>query len=106
MNGSARGATVRTRVYFHARSLVKGEEQYDPTSKKKKNDGIDLDMLQYLAAPMLICVDDDKFTNAVKNSGSYQREWMLTPIELAEACRKGTLPTLPNWSRDPHAGAK
>ena len=46
-------AQLRTRVYLHARSLVDGDEHYDPTSKKKKkkNDGIDLDMLQYLAAP-------------------------------------------------------
>ena len=95
-------AFIRTYALLSVRSMKK-KHAYDPRSEKKRNDGIDIDTLQYLAAPMLICVNDEKFTNAVADSGSIQRAWMLTPVELAEACRKGTLPTLPNWSG--HAAA-
>jgi hypothetical protein len=88
---------IRTYAHLAVRRL-KEEEPYDPRSKKKRNDGIDFDMLQYHGVPMLVCVDDRKFTNAVAGGGSGQRAWMLTPLELAEACRNGTLPVLPNWN--------
>jgi hypothetical protein len=87
---------IRTYAHLAVRRL-KEKEPYDHRNLKKRNDGIDFDMLQYHGVPMLICVDDRKFTNAVAGGGSAQRAWMLTPPELAEACRTGKLPVLPNW---------
>jgi len=96
---------IRTYAHLAVRRM-KEKEPYNPRNKKKRNDGIDFDMLQYHGVPMLVCVEDRDFTNAVSGGNSIQRAWMLTPRELAVACKNGTLPTLPDWSGGRTAAAK
>jgi hypothetical protein len=67
------------------------EEPYDPTSKKRKNDGIDLSLLYALAFPAIICTTDQWFINRVRESASTQALQVITVAELNQRLAQGSL---------------
>ena len=71
-------------------------EPYDPTSAKKKNDGIDFDFYRYLALPALVVSSDKGFFGSLATIDSFQKAWFHKPDELAEAWKNGARP-LPQW---------
>ena len=58
---------------------------YDPTSPKKKNDGIDFDIYNYLLLPALIVATDSGFFEKIEDIKSYQKAWFWKPETLAQA---------------------
>lgn len=79
---------VRTRKEKHA---------YDPSSPKKVNDGIDLDLYRYLMLPALVVADDGGFHQRIADIKSPQREWFWRPQALADAWTRGERPR-PAWA--------
>lgn len=69
--------------------------QYNPDSKKRRNDGIDFTMASALALPALI-VTEKNYHDIAKLLGSFQAEWVYTPESLAESWEKGLLKP-PTW---------
>ncbi|CAE6763873.1 hypothetical protein G2912_14625 [Paraburkholderia aspalathi] len=69
---------------------------YDPTSEKKVNDGIDLDLYRYLILPALVVTDDRGFHERLADIKSDQRHWFWRPQALADAWVRGERPR-PVW---------
>jgi hypothetical protein len=90
-------ALIRVKVHYVLRRL-KSEEPYNPTTKKHRNDGIDYDALQYLGVPAVLCTIDTNLRSVVRQAGSLQADWVMTPVELAAANRSGRLSALPGWT--------
>lgn len=72
------------------------KDPYDPSSPKKINDGIDLDMYKYLMLPAFGVADDSGFHGSLKDIGSRQRTWFWRAQQLADAWTNGERPQ-PNW---------
>jgi len=79
---------VRTRQQKHG---------YDPTSEKRVNDGIDLDLYFYLMLPAFVVADDRGFHERLSDIKSDQRHWFWRPQELADAWARGKRPR-PVWA--------
>ena len=75
----------------------KHSKAYDPTSPKKKNDGVDFDLYYYLYLPALIVTTDEGFFKKLKDIDSFQKEWFWKPEDLAQAWSNGKQP----WARWP-----
>ncbi|MEZ8484715.1 hypothetical protein [Vibrio splendidus] len=78
-----------------ARTTLK-KKPYDPRNKKKKNDGIDVDLYKYFILPALVVADDSGFFNSIENIDSFQKNWFFRPQELADTWQKGHKPK-PIW---------
>ena len=55
-------------------------QPYNPNTSKKKNDGIDMQLLHTLMLPARICSKDGLSTP--RTLGSFQAKWILKPEEL------------------------
>ncbi len=73
---------------------------YNPSSAKKKNDGVDVDFYQYLILPAFVLTIDGGFFDALQGIESFQRTWFLRPDALAASWNRGERPQ-PTWPRDP-----
>lgn len=74
----------------------KHKNAYDPTSSKKRNDGIDADLYLYLILPALIITTDSAFFGGLADIESFQKEWFFQAQELANEWLRGTRPA-PTW---------
>jgi hypothetical protein len=70
----------------------KTSEPYDPTSQKKRNDGIDFDIFHYLLLPALVVSTDSGFFEKLADIKSYQTAWFWKPEDLAQAWSDGKRP--------------
>lgn len=70
----------------------KASEPYDPTSPKKRNDGIDFDLFHYLLLPALVVATDSGFFEKLVDIKSYQKAWFWKPEALAQAWTAGERP--------------
>lgn len=70
----------------------KASEPYDPTSPKKRNDGIDFDLYDCLLLPALIVATDSGFFEKIADLKSYQKAWFWKPEALAQAWIDGKRP--------------
>lgn len=73
------------------------KDGYDPTSEKRSNDGIDLDLYSYLMLPAFVVADDKGFHERLSDIKSDQRRWFWRPQELADAWERGERPR-PIWA--------
>lgn len=86
-------------VRFFWRQYVRSKkeiEPYDPTSRKKRNDGIDFGVFQYLMLPALVVATDKGFFDKIADIKSYQKPWFWKPEDLATAWTSGERPR-PIW---------
>lgn len=72
------------------------KDGYDPTSAKKRNDGIDADLYRYLVLPALVVTEDKGFLSGLDDIKSFQRHWFSTPQFLADEWLRGGRPA-PAW---------
>ncbi len=70
---------------------AQSDSSYDPTSKKRKNDGIDISLLYLFALPAIICTVDKWFIGRVQEAESPQSSQIITITELNAHLRNGTL---------------
>lgn len=61
---------------------AKEKEPYNPSSKKKRNDGLDFLIAHALIIPSRVCSNDK--LNALKAVDSFQNDWIITPERLVE----------------------
>lgn len=73
---------------------AKTKEPYNPTSSKRKNDGIDFLFLLGLVLPARICSKDS--LKIIKGLDSFQSNWIQTPDEIAIQWRDDMLTKL-SW---------
>lgn len=71
-------------------------EPYDPTNRKKLNDGIDFELYYFLMLPGLLVTSDKGFGVRLDPISSFQRDWIWKPEELAAAWSNGERPE-PRW---------
>ena len=76
--------------------MQKPKDAYDPTSKKKRNDGIDADLYRYLPLPALIVTEDKGFLTGLSDIDSFQKHWFFKAESLAENWEQGHSPA-PTW---------
>jgi hypothetical protein len=81
---------VRAFSRYESLALAKGSA-YNPLSNKRRGDSFDIALLQALALPALICTLDKRLCKHVLESGSVQATQLVTPIELSEGIKAGTL---------------
>lgn len=74
----------------------KTSEPYDPTSRKKRNDGIDFDLFHYFLLPAFVVATDSGFFEKLVDINSYQKAWFWKPEALAQAWANGERPR-PIW---------
>ena len=74
-------ALLRANASF-ALQRLRPKNPYNPA--KKANDGLDVDLLRYLAVPAIVCTNDGRLQRILKQAGSWQRRWVLRPSELEE----------------------
>lgn len=74
----------------------KHKNAYDPTSSKKRNDGIDADLYLYLILPALIVTTDSGFFGGLADIESFQKGWFFQAQELANEWLRGMRPA-PTW---------
>ncbi|MGK5024221.1 hypothetical protein [Janthinobacterium sp. RB2R34] len=82
--------------HFYRKCLhfQKQEEAYDPTHEKKKNDGLDDDLLHYLAVPAYVLTVDKGIIAAANDIESFQSNWIMKPEDFVAAWKAGNLPPL------------
>ena len=74
----------------------KTSEPYDPTSPRKKNDGIDFDLFHYFLLPAFVVATDSGFFEKLGDITSFQTGWFWKPDALAQAWVDGERP-FPTW---------
>lgn len=70
----------------------KRSKAYNPTSPKKKNDGVDFDLYFYFYLPGLIVTTDEGFFKKIEDIDSFQKGWFWKPDDLAQAWSNGKQP--------------
>lgn len=86
---------IRYRLRQMART-VRAKEPYNPESKKKRNDGIDVDLYKYFILPAFAVVKEGGFFGPLEDIRSFQREWFIRPETLAARWLNGERPQ-PIW---------
>jgi len=76
--------------------MQKAEDAYNPTSKKKRNDGIDADLYRFLQLPALVVTEDRGFLTGLGDIDSFQKHWFFKAEALAEKWEQGQKPA-PIW---------
>ena len=82
-------AQVRVHSLLHLRRL-KTKEPYN--AEKNRHDALDFDLCRYLAMPAAICTADDRFRTKLRDAGTWQSRWVVTPDELADFLTEGLFP--------------
>lgn len=75
---------------------VQRKEPYDPKSLKKINDGVDVDLFQYLILPAFVLSEDSFFSSKLEDITSFQKAWLFRPEALAAQWENGLRPQ-PTW---------
>lgn len=83
-------AYIRSRARFIALALSAGEP-YKTDARKRRGDSFDLEMLQALALPVLICTGDERLRSHVMLAGSAQVKRLVSPAELLNEAHRGIL---------------
>jgi hypothetical protein len=83
-------AYIRSRSRFIALALG-GGVPYNADAQKRRGDSFDLEMLQALSLPVLICTGDERLRSHVVMSGSIQATQLVSPTELLDEARRGIL---------------
>lgn len=83
-------AYIRSRSRFIALALS-GGERYNADARRRRGDSFDLEMLQALALPVLICTGDERLRSHVVLSGSVQAKQLVSPADLLDEVRRGVL---------------
>ena len=75
---------------------------YNPGSHKRRNDGIDHELIYPFLWPALLVTTDKKFKNLLRGLKSYQANWVFLPKELAKKWEQQTLiePTRPTGDNE------
>jgi hypothetical protein len=81
---------VRAFARFIYLALGEGS-RYRADSKGRRGDSFDLEMLQALAAPALICTLDERLRSHVAESGSQKAAMLVNPRELLAGIQEGTI---------------
>jgi hypothetical protein len=81
-------ALLRVNASF-AFQRLRSKNPYNPV--KQANDGLDVDLLRYLAVPAIVCTKDERLQRVVAQAGSWQRRWVLLPAELEAQVLHGSL---------------
>lgn len=76
--------------------MQKAEGAYNPTARKKRNDGIDADIYRFLQLPALVVTEDRGFLNGLDDIESFQKHWFFKAEALAEKWEQGQKP-VPTW---------
>lgn len=82
------------RQWVRSRNVKDG---YNPDSRKKRNDGIDLDLYRYLMLPAFVVAEDCGFHTRIEDIESPQRGWFWQPQKLADTWARGERPC-PAWA--------
>jgi len=86
---------IRYRIRQYVRT-TQTKKPYNPSSKRNKNDGIDLTLYDYLMLPALVLSNDGGFYGSLKDIDSFQKSWFMTPERLASEWLQGKRPH-PKW---------
>lgn len=77
---------------------TKLKKPYNPSSKNKRNDALDVDLFSYLSLPALVVAVDGGFFGSLEGIDSFQRAWFFRPETLAGQWRAGDAPR-PVWPK-------
>lgn len=69
---------------------------YNPSSPKRRNDGMDFLLNYTFLWPALLVTTDKNYRDFLRGLESYQSGWIYLPIELADAWKARTLES-PSW---------
>ncbi len=58
------------------------DKDFNPYSKKRRNDSIDFSFIQILAKPAIFCTSDKKFYNFIQNASAPNRSNLMSPDEV------------------------
>ena len=96
---SVRGDIIAHAMAEWGRRIASG---YNPSSRKRRNDGIDFHLNFSFLWPALLVTTDKKFKNSLRGLKSYQANWVFLPKELAEKWEQQTLiePTWPTGDNE------
>lgn len=79
-------AYVRSFARFLALALARGNS-YNAEGRGRRGDSFDLESLQALGVPALLCTLDQRLRSHVVESGSFQARQLLSPCELVDRTR-------------------
>ncbi|MBD8148256.1 hypothetical protein IFT37_20105 [Pseudomonas fluorescens] len=74
-------------IRYHWRQFARMQKKkgaYNPSSRSKRNDGIDYDLLSYLKLPALLVTEDGGFVDKLSDINSFQKDWIYRPQKLAD----------------------
>lgn len=86
---------LRHRFRQMARTTLK-KKAYNPSSKSKINDGIDVDLFKYFILPAFVVAEDNGFFGSLEGIDSFQKDWFIKPQELSQIWKSGHHPK-PMW---------
>jgi hypothetical protein len=80
--------STRLDAFFRVEALLelrhfRKEQPYNP--QKNRNDLFDHELLKYLAVPASICTGDSRLIAKVRDSRSWQVDWIVRPEDLARS---------------------
>ncbi len=98
---SVRGLPLSSRLDLQLKYLYRrychrnaAEGAYNPHSKRRRNDGIDFNLLYALLGPAFIVTRDERLLVNMQEIQSYQAGWVMSPEQLASAGADGMLKQL------------
>ena len=96
--------SIRGDIIAHAMAELgrRIESGYNPSSRKRRNDGIDFHLNFSFLWPALLVTTDKNFKKFLRCLKSYQAQWVFLPEELAEKWEQQTLiePTWPTGDNE------
>ncbi|MNG13289.1 hypothetical protein D3C84_969600 [compost metagenome] len=98
--GISMGARCDLQIRYLYRQWVrtrKSKRAYYPATHNNRNDGIDFDFYRFLMLPALVLTEDKGFLSRISDIPSSQKNWFMTPQELANSWQHGDRPW-PTWS--------
>lgn len=79
--------------------MTQGPSPLNPYSKKRKNDGPDLEVLNCVALPAWVVTSDKNWLSRAREASSFQSDWVISPDAFLQKWSEGTLPRL-SWPID------
>jgi hypothetical protein len=85
------------RLHLHAQHMVRWtrlamQPSFIAPKQKRSNQVVDAILLLYLVLPAVVCTADEKLVRSVRELPSEDRVRVMTPTELVEWLRSGSLP--------------